>query len=77
MSLRRILDKDATFGRAERVAMITAYELALRRLGLHTKIDPVTELIAGKIIALAAAGEHDPDKLSNAAVEAFRDDRAA
>jgi hypothetical protein len=73
MPLRRFLPKHAAFGPADLVAMITAYELALRQLGLHKKVDAVTEPVARKIIELAMTGERDPEKLCEATVKSFND----
>jgi hypothetical protein len=44
-------------------AMGVAFEYACAALGLADKSDPVTRLIASKIIKAAKAGERDPDKL--------------
>ena len=50
------------------IAFETAYE-ALRRQGVD---DPPREALATAIIGLAKAGERDPDRLCDAAVEACR-----
>jgi hypothetical protein len=44
-------------------AMGVAFEHACAALGLADKSDPMTELVACKIIDAATAGERDPDKL--------------
>jgi hypothetical protein len=43
--------------------MTAAYEDALKVLGLTDRQDPLTELVARKIIELAEVGETDPDRL--------------
>jgi hypothetical protein len=40
--------------------MTKAYEDALRVLGLVDRTDPITEIIAKKIIEVAQTGERDP-----------------
>ena len=45
----------------------------LTTLGLVNRVDPVTELVAEKIIELARAGERDPDRLKQLTLEAFRE----
>ena len=44
-------------------AMATAYEAALHELGLADRGDPITDVIARKIIACAQSGELDPARL--------------
>jgi hypothetical protein len=45
----------------ERLA--AAYEAALEMLHLPNRSDPVTDLVAAKIIQVYRLGEHDPAKL--------------
>ena len=40
-----------------------AFDSACKSLKLVDKTDPLTKVVAGKIIELAAAGEHDPVRL--------------
>lgn len=44
-------------------AMGIAFDNACKSLKLVDKTDPLTKVVAGKIIDLAAAGEHDPVRL--------------
>jgi hypothetical protein len=46
-----------------------AYETALRTLGLTDRHDPVTELVATKIIEIARTGERNAERLSARAIE--------
>jgi hypothetical protein len=46
-----------------------AYETALRTLGLTDRHDPVTELVANKIIEIARTGERNAERLSALAIE--------
>jgi hypothetical protein len=53
-------------------AMTTAYEAALNDLGLIDRTDPLTEIIARKIIECAQAGERDPQRLCELALQDVR-----
>jgi hypothetical protein len=44
------------------------YENALATLRLANRDDPVTELIAAKIVQIYKDGEHDPSRLSERAI---------
>jgi hypothetical protein len=59
------------FGPDEIEVMTTAFEGALRTVGLVDRTDPATELVARKIIELAQQGERDPVQLSERAVQAL------
>jgi hypothetical protein len=49
-------------------SVAAAYEDALRMLGLKDRRDPVTELLASKMIEVAQAGEHDPIRIRSRAI---------
>jgi len=67
----RLLER-ATF-RAETTAMLGhVFEDVLKELRLVNRQDPVTELIAEKLIELASAGERDPVGLKQKTLEAVR-----
>ena len=51
--------------------MTAAYEQALKVLQLTDRQDPITELVARKIIAFAETGETDPDRLCQCALDAL------
>jgi hypothetical protein len=51
--------------------MTAAYEQALTALQLTDRSDPITELVAGKIIAIAEGGELDVDQLCKRALDAL------
>jgi hypothetical protein len=59
MAIYRLFQKSA-FGPAEVECMATAYEDALRVLRLVDREDPITEIVAKKIIEIAQTGERDP-----------------
>lgn len=50
-------------------ALATAYEESLRLLGLTNRDDPVTEIIARKLIELAQCGVRDPIDLRTRALK--------
>jgi hypothetical protein len=70
MAIYRLLQKSA-FGPEEIERMTTAYEDALRVLGLTDRADPLTEILAKKIIEIAQTGERDPAKIRDKAVAAI------
>jgi hypothetical protein len=62
---------DYAFDSEVTALVVAAYDRAI--FGLHDKGQSaaVREIIAKRIIKLAAAGERDPDKLCHAALESF------
>jgi hypothetical protein len=48
--------------------MTTAYEAARERLGLIERSDPLTELVAKKVIEIAQTGVRDPGQLCDRVV---------
>jgi hypothetical protein len=71
MPICRMLD-DCAFD-ADHIAAITAaYENVLASLGLVDRSDPMTELVAKKVIACAADGERDATRIRECALQAFR-----
>lgn len=71
MAIYRLLNgaEGAAFGPEVVKAMTLAYENALSALRLVDREDPVTEIIARRIVACAAAGETDPKLLCDAVVK--------
>jgi hypothetical protein len=64
MSIRPFLENEiGVFDEVLTRAMGVAFEHACATLRLADKSDPLTELVACKIIDAAKAGERDPDKL--------------
>ena len=70
MPIRQLLDSNA-FNPEEVTMLRDVFEDTLRALQLVDRSDPVTSLIAKKIIELARRGERDPARLRQAAVQAF------
>ena len=45
-------------------SLVAAYERTLRKIGLVDRDDPITEMIARKIVEIAQTGVQDPVQLS-------------
>lgn len=71
MPIRRLIEP-GVFA-PELVAMMgNVFEDVLKTLGLKRRDDPVTTLIARRIVELVQSGEHDPARLKQLALEAVR-----
>jgi hypothetical protein len=68
MSLQRLLG-EAEFSPEDIARMTKAYDAALQLLRLTEQHDPVTEIIARKIIEVTRAGERDPPKICARAIK--------
>ena len=67
MAIYRLL-QNCAFGPDEIERITMAYEGALRVLGLADRTDPITEIIAKKIIEVAQTGERDPLRIRARAI---------
>jgi hypothetical protein len=72
MPIQQLLDSNA-FNPEEVTILRDVFEDTLRALKLVDRSDPITALIAKKIIELARRGDRDPARLRQAAVQAFSD----
>ena len=70
MPLRHLLH-GSVFGPETIEVMSAAYEGVCKTLGLADRTDPITQLVAKKIIELAERGERDPDRLHSETLKAF------
>ena len=61
--------KERAFEPEAVICMARAYESALLALRLTDRQDPLTEIVAKKIIEIAETGERDPDRLRDRALE--------
>jgi len=68
MAIYRIL-QNSPLGPEEIAKLTDAYERTLRAFGLVDRNDPITELIAKKIIELAQRGVREAKQLSALAVK--------
>ena len=62
MAIYRLL-RELKFGPEETERITAAYEAALKLLRLSDRTDPITELVAEKIIDATYKGEHDPTRI--------------
>ena len=70
MPIFRLL-KDNSFAADEVARLVMAYEETLRALRLVDRTDPITELVAQKIIEIGQTGLRDPSEIARAAVKAL------
>ncbi len=67
MAIYRLL-QESTISRDDIRPILSAYEDALRILSLRDRANPVTEVIAKKIIAVAQSGVRDPAQICRLAL---------
>jgi hypothetical protein len=72
VAIHRLL-QSAAFGPDDIEGMVQAYELALLRLGLRDRSDPLTEIVAKLIIDVAQTGEKKPEKICTLALRILND----
>jgi hypothetical protein len=70
MAIYRIL-QGAAFDPETIQLMTTAYEDTLRGLGLVDRSDPITEIVAKKIIEVTQSGARDADQIRHRALIAL------
>ncbi len=70
MPIYRLLEGEA-FQPEDVAIMGNVFEDVLKELGLVDRDDPVTTLIAKKVIEIAQAGERDPARLKQLTLQAF------
>ena len=68
MAIYRLLQNSA-FAPEDIAPLVAAYEDCLRALELRDRSDPITELVAKKIIELAQTGIRDSSQLGRLALE--------
>ncbi|MFZ1096886.1 MAG: hypothetical protein WAN75_47990 [Xanthobacteraceae bacterium] len=71
MSINHPLPEHVSFEPEEVKVLLTAFDAALRELGL-ARSDPAALLVAKRIMALARRGERDPTRLREDAVKGLR-----
>jgi hypothetical protein len=70
MAIYRLLENSALGLRPKEVrCIIEAYEQALHVLCVKDRDDPLTEMVATKIIKIAQTGIHDPAQFSALAIK--------
>ncbi len=71
MPIYQLLKSQGSF-EPEEVAMLgNIFEEVLRTLGLVDRQDPVTEMVATKLVEVAKAGVRDPIRLKALTIQAF------
>jgi len=68
MPIQRILQNSPLRPEDLRI-LVSAYEKTLKALGLKDRNDPITELVAKKIIEIGQTGVRDPRQISRRAIE--------
>ena len=63
------LASEASFAPEEVACLTAAYEAALQQLRLIDRNDPVTQIVAKKIIEIGRAGELDPPRVCARALQ--------
>lgn len=54
----------------ERIAkLVEAYQIALKKLGMVHRDDPMTQMVAKKVIEIGQTGVRDPNNISDLAVK--------
>lgn len=76
MAIYRLI-ATGSFGPDEIEVMKAAYEAALLDVGVATRDDPITELIAKSIVNVVATGERDPQTVMERALNALGVRRSA
>jgi hypothetical protein len=66
--MKRLLE-GRVFSPEEVELLTSAFEAALRELNLTRRTDPAVELVAKRIINVAARGERDPVRLREAGIK--------
>jgi hypothetical protein len=68
MAIYRLI-RNTAFEPRDIERLVTAYEHTLRVLRLKNRDDPITQLVAEKIIAIGRLGIEDPAEISNLALK--------
>ena len=68
MAIHRLL-RNAVFEPKDIERLVAAYELTLRALRLKDRDDPITQLVAEKIIAIGRLGIEDPAEIFKLALK--------
>ena len=76
MAIHRLL-RNTVFEPEDIERLMRAYELTLRALRLKDRNDPITQLVAEKIIAIGRLGIEDPAEISKLALKELGCDGAA
>ena len=70
MAIYRLL-QNSPLGPEDIDRLVTAYEETLKALELSDRSDPITQLVASKIIEIGQTGVRDPLQISAIAISAY------
>jgi hypothetical protein len=73
MPIHSLLGHDVAFSPEEANVLVGAFEATLQELGLVDRDDPVTMLVAKRIVELAKQGERDPKQLFELTIKSIRE----
>jgi hypothetical protein len=73
MPIYELLKRQESFEPAQVAMLYTIFEEVLQTIGLVDRQDPMTEMVAKKLIGIATAGVLDPDRLKHLVVQAFHE----
>ena len=68
MAIQKLL-QNAAFEPKDVERLVMAYEQTLRALRLKDRSDPITQVVAEKIIAVGRMGIEDPEAISKLAIK--------
>jgi hypothetical protein len=68
MPIHRLLQKNMPMEPEEISRLTTAYKQALRGIGLVDRDDPLSEMVAKKVIQIAKTGVRDPADIAALAI---------
>jgi hypothetical protein len=71
MPIYALLERQGVFTPEEITVLGNVFEDVLQTLGLVDRKDPVTEMVAKKVVELAVAGMRDPARLKALTIQAF------
>jgi hypothetical protein len=72
MPIHRLLQKNMPMAPEEISRLTAAYEQALRGIGLVDRDDPLSEMVAKKVIKIAKTGVRHPTDIAAIAVKELR-----
>jgi hypothetical protein len=71
MPIYEIMRRQGVFAPDEVAMLGKVFEDLLQTLGLVDRQDPMTEMVATKLVELATSGIRDPDRLKALTIQAF------
>jgi hypothetical protein len=71
MPIYELLRRQDVFTPEEVTVLGNVFEDVLRTLGLVDRKDPMTEMVAKKVVELAMAGIREPNRLTALTIQAF------